>query len=204
MTAVATLGDFTAGDSVYCLAWVGKQFEVVAADEQMVSLQAAADSMPYGAQIDIFPETAWMVTREHRDQIWQWPDRAGERYLDVFDRFLETHRPGDLVLGFHFAGGLDGFTVRPDPARAMTFRVRSLDRATGQIRVHPVVALGDDGAVISDLRPEIPHGAWARSGPTVPLRMEMRMYRWCLCFGEFVVNWQDLRSGPGQRPRSTT
>ena len=84
------------------------------------------------------------------------------------------------------------------------FRVRSLDRATGQIRVHPVVALGDDGAVISDLRPEIPHGAWARSGPTVPLRMEMRMYRWCLCFGEFVVNWQDLRSGPGQRPRSTT
>ena len=112
--------------------------------------------------------------------------------------------PGDLVLGFHFAGGLDGFTVRADPARAMTFRVRSLDRATGQIRVHPVVALGDDGAVISDLRPEIPHDAWARSGPTVPLRMEMRMYRWCLCFGEFVVNWQDLRSGPGQRPRSTT
>ena len=138
--------------------------------------------------------------------------RRPQQHLAVTDHYLPTinralgpaDRPGDLALGFHFAGGLDGFTVRPDPARAMTFRVRSLDRATGQIRVHPVVALGDDGAVISDLRPEIPHDAWARSGPTVPLRMEMRMYRWCLCFGEFVVNWQDLRSGPGQRPRSTT
>jgi hypothetical protein len=35
-------------------------------------------------------------------------------------------------------------------------------------------------------------GGSIRSGPTVALRLEMRLYRWCITFGEMVLNWEDL------------
>ena len=62
----------------------------------------------------------------------------------------------------------------------------------GQIRVHPVAALGTGGTLLSSPVDGVPDDAWLRSGPTVPLRLEMRLYRWCLTFGEIVLNWEDL------------
>lgn len=184
-----TLTDFDVGDRVYCLAWVGTPFEVVARSDGMLSLQGLNGS---DAQVDIFDETSWMVTREPWDKIWFWPDREGERYDEVFDRFMSTHTVGEVVAGYHFSGGLDGFEIRQDPARAMAFRIRSLDNGTRQIRVHPVAAIGDDGDLVTDASRDLTDERWLRSGPTLPLRIEMRMYRWCLCFGELVLNWQDL------------
>lgn len=195
------LDDFKVGDRVYCLAWVGTPFEVVASSERVLSLAGRADSARRGAELDIFPETAWMVTRQPWDQIWFWPDRAGERYDEVFDRFMGAHAEGDVVAGYHFAGGLAGFTISPDPARGMAFRIRSLDEGTRQIRVHPVAGLAPDGAVlITDPRADIAPERWLRSGPTLPLRIEMRMYRWCLCFGELVLNWDDLLAASDRSP----
>src|SRR5438132_1889299 len=72
-----TLTGFDVGDRVYCLAWVGTPFEVVARSDGMLSLQGLNGS---DAQVDIFDETSWMLTREPWDKIWYWPDRAGERY----------------------------------------------------------------------------------------------------------------------------
>ena len=51
--------DFDVGDRVFCLAWIGTPFEVVSRNDGMVSLQGVTNT---GAQIDVFPETAWMVT----------------------------------------------------------------------------------------------------------------------------------------------
>jgi hypothetical protein len=194
VSAGTSLADFDVGDRVYCLAWVGARFEVVDRTEAMLSLAALADANGAAAtpQIDIFPETVWMVTRELWDQIWFWPDRAGERYEEVFDRFMSSHGVGEVVAGYHFAGGLDGFEIRLDAARAMAFRIRSLDNGTRQVRVHPVAAIGDDVELVTDASRDMPDERWLRSGPTLPLRIEMRMYRWCLCFGELVLNWQDL------------
>ena len=188
MTVGAPL-DFDVGDRVFCLAWIGTPFEVVSRSDGMLSLQGVTNA---DAQIDVFPETAWMVTREQWDQIWFWPDRAGERYDEVFDRFMSTHKVGEVVAGYHFTGGLDGFEIRVDPARAMAFRIRSLDSGTRQIRAHPVAAIGEGGELVTDATRDVVNEWWLRSGPTLPLRIEMRMYRWCLCFGELVLNWQDL------------
>ena len=187
--------DFKVGDRVYCLAWIGQPFEVAAKNDelQLISLQAPAESSRYGAQIDIFPDTIWMLTHEKWDQIWFWPDREGERFEAVFDRFLNNHQVDEVVAGYYFPGGLAGMFIEPDPTRAMMFRIRALDRGTRQVRVHPVAALADDAKSISiEPRASMASASWLRSGPTVPLRLEMRMYRWCLSFGEFVLNWQDL------------
>lgn len=187
--------DFNLGDTVYCLAWIGIPFSVVAKDDArgIISLQAPAESSRYGAQIDIFRETAWMLTHEKWDQIWFWPDRAGEHYDVVFDRFLTSHKVDEVVAGYSLPGGLAGLYVEENPAHAMMFRIRSLDQGSRQIRVHPVAALARGSkSLVSAPSPEISSAEWLRAGATVPLRMEMRMYRWCLSFGEFVLNWRDL------------
>ena len=194
-----SLEDFKVGDRVYCLAWVGTSFEVVDRTDRMLSLQAPADSIPYGQQVDIFADTAWMVTHEPWDQIWHWPDRAGERYEEVVERFLASHRVGDVVAGYYFEGALDGFTVRTDDRHAMAFRIRSMDPSAGRILVHPVAAANDDGrSLVTSPAPEIADEHWLRCGPTVPLRLEMRMYRWCLSYGEMVLNWRDLTDDVSQ------
>ena len=192
----ATYRDFKVGDRVYCLAWIGHPFEVAAKDDerQIISLQGPAASSIYGAQVDIFPDTMWMLTHEKWDQIWWWPDREGERFDAVFDRFLDNHKVDELVAGYYFPGGLAGMFIETNPEHAMTFRIRALDRGIRQVRVHPVAAADANGETVKfALDESLPSQRWLRSGPTVPLRLEMRMYRWCLCFGEFVVNWQDLQ-----------
>ena len=189
--------DYAVGDRVYCLAWIGQPFDVVAKDDER---QAIAIETPPGwptfGQVDIFPETTFLLTHEHWDNIWYWPDRAGERYLEVFDRFFGRHHVGEVIAGYHVPDGLmvtlGGMNIRLDPNRTMMFRIQALDAARGQVRVHPVAAVAPDGALVSAPTDGIADEAWLRSGPTVPLRLEMRLYRWCLTFGEMVLNWDDL------------
>ena len=141
----------------------------------------------------------FLLSREHWDQIWYWPDRAGVRYLEVFERFVARHRVGEVIPGYHLPDGLlvtlGGMGVNLDAKRTMMFRIQALDVGRGQIRVHPVAAVGPGGSLLSSPVDGVPDDAWIRSGPTVPLRLEMRLYRWCLTFGEIVLNWEDL-AGP--------
>ena len=196
--ATATYDDFAVGDRVYCLAWVGQPFDVVAKDEDRKAIGIETPpGWPTFGQVDIFPETMFLLTHEHWDSIWHWPDRAGERYLEVFERFIGRHRAGEVVAGYHVPDGLmvtlGGMQVALDPKRAMMFRIQAIDAGRGQVRVHPVAAIGPDGDLTSTPDENVPDTQWLRSGPTVPLRLEMRLYRWCLTFGELVLNWEDLR-----------
>ena len=185
------------GDRVYCLAWIGQPFDVVAKDDErrVIGIETPP-GWPTFAQVDVFPETMFLLTREHWDQIWYWPDRAGEHYLEVFHRFAGRHRVGEVICGYHVPDGLmvtlGGIRVSLDPKRTMMFRVQAIDVGRGQIRVHPVAAVGPDGALVSTPTDGIPDESWQRSGPTVALRLEMRLYRWCITFGELVLNWEDL------------
>ena len=67
MTAAAvadSLGEFRVGEPVWCLARIGQPFEVVAVDDvhDRVSIRTRA-GWPTVGQIDIFPETRFMITR---------------------------------------------------------------------------------------------------------------------------------------------
>lgn len=101
-----------------------------------------------------------------------------------------------MICGYNVPDGLmitlGGMKTSLDPKRTMMFRIQALDEGRGQVRVHPVAAVGSDGALVTSPTAGIADDAWKRSGPTVPLRLEMRSYRWCLSFGEFVLNWEDL------------
>ena len=199
MTSPTSFADFRVGDRVYCLAWVGQAFDVVATndDTEMITIQTVTGAPTIG-HIDIFPETQFMLTHETWDQIWYWPDRAGDHYLDVFERFADSHAVGDVVAGYIVGDGLNAaasqMTVRIDPATAMMFRIEEINKPWGRVRVHPVAAISTAGALLTSPHAE-PDTTWLRSGPPVPLRLEMRMYRWCLSFGEFVLNFEDLHTG---------
>ena len=114
------------------------------------------------------------------DQIWYWPDRCGETFETVVERFSAEHAPGDLITGQFVEDGIpmgpQGF-VYPSPEASMTFRVHPNPMPMRRVLVEPVVEL--DGEVVS-------------AGPVVPLRVAMRSYRWSLSFGEMIVNWKDF------------
>ena len=195
--AAPSYADFRVGDRVHCLAWIGQPFDVVRKDDdrRTIVIQSPPGSLP--GQIEIHPRTRFLLTREHWDQVWYWPDRAGEHYHEVFDRFVGRHRVGQVVAGYHLGEGLAAVVARmrlvPDADAAMTFRIKVLGGKWGEVRVHPVAAVHPDGNGLCTARDErIPDEAWLRCGPTVPLRMGMRRYRWCLSFGELVLNWEDL------------
>ena len=195
--SAASYESYQLGDRVYCLAWIGQPFDVVAKDDErrVIGIETPPH-WPTFAQVDVFPETMFLLTHEHWDQIWYWPDRAGHQYHDVFQRFVDRHRVNEVVSGYHVPDGLlitlTGMKTNLDPKRTMMFRIQALDVGRGQVRVHPVAALAGDGTLITSPTEGIADDAWKRSGPTVPLRLEMRAYRWCLSFGEFVLNWEDL------------
>ncbi|HYD08848.1 MAG TPA: hypothetical protein VEA78_01995 [Acidimicrobiales bacterium] len=196
MTA-ATYADYAVGDRVFTLAWVGQQFEIVGKDDdlQMISLSTPAGA-PTRGELDLFPDTMFLLTKEHWDQIWYWPDRAGETYLDVFERYVASHHVGEIVTGRLFADGLAALSnqLRPSsrPEDSMAFRVHTLDRAAGMVRVQPVAAIGADGTLVTTPDPAIAEDAWQPVGPTVQLRTEMRLYRWCLTYGELTLSWEDV------------
>ena len=195
--SAASYDDYQLGDRVYCLAWIGQPFDVVAKDDErrVIGIETPP-RWPTLGQVDVFPETMFLLTHEKWDHLWYWPDRAGEQYLAVFERFLGRHRVGDVVAGYDVPDGLlttlGGMKAELDPQRTMMFRIQAIDAGRGQVRVHPVVAVGTNGDPIYSRTDGIADDAWRRAGPTVPLRVEMRLYRWCITFGAFVLNWEDL------------
>ena len=72
--------------------------------------------------------------------------------------------------------------------------IEEVNMPWGRVRVHPVAAIGSVGALLTSPQAKT-DTIWLRSGPPVPLRLEMRLYRWCLTFGEFVLNYEDLHTG---------
>jgi hypothetical protein len=197
--SVAPPSEFAVGDEVWCLAWLGKPFVVVEIDEAAgrISIGAPSATDPYGAQVDLFPDTRWMLTREPWDQIWYWPDRAGETYETVTDRFITGLTVGQVLIGYYFDTGMgairQGMHVAAVPQAAMHFRVQKLDFGGRgrQVWVETVTPVDTDGRVLGTDRADAASG-WERAGPAVPLRVGMSGYRWSLSFGEFILNWQDF------------
>jgi hypothetical protein len=180
------------GDAVWCLAWIGMPFVVVGKDEDTKCIQldgAGPCSLPEGARIDLYPENHYQVTKELWDQLWYWPDIAGERYDAVVDRFVRQHRTGQVVNGY-VAGML---TVTEDPKRAGAFRL-NLDEFDhfGQIQAEPVAAIADDSTLLRCWDESIDDDRWVTSGPTAPLELKMIGYRWALTYGKLVLNWRDF------------
>jgi hypothetical protein len=182
---------FARGDEVHCLAWIGTRFRVVDVDEdtRRIAIEGLGTSAP--ALIDIYPQNMYMLTHEHWDQLWYWPDRLGESYSDVFDRFVDEHRDGEIVTGY-FAPSVGLTLVTRDPQLAQTFRLDLSDVvAKRQIVAQPVAAIVD-GVLLTAHDPAIPDEQWLRSGPAVPVQIEMQAYRWSLTAGGIILNVDDF------------
>ena len=202
----ASFADYEVGDRVWCLAWVGQPFEVVGKDEdhEVIALEIP-EGWGVSGQIDIYPETMFMLSKEHWDQIWYWPDRSGQRYDEVFGRFLARHTVGQVVPGYVAGEGLAGH-VAPggyEPKAAMMFRITSINTDIGQVLVEPVAAVGPANELIHAPSSGVPAQDWRTCGPVVPIRIEMKLYRWVLTFGAFALNWYDLPDPGGGDSRGT-
>ena len=56
-------------------------------------------SLPEGALLDVGPANHYMLSHQEWDQIWYWPDCAGETYQTVVDRFVASHQEGEITTG---------------------------------------------------------------------------------------------------------
>jgi hypothetical protein len=177
-----TLDDLAVGDEVWCLASVGAPYLVESIDTDRARVRIVADPALGGSlrPIELPADALWMLTKERWDQVWFWPDRAGERYDEVVTRFAAAHPTGTVVQGYFLDTGVgaanQGF-IAPNPKTAMAFQIQRPTQGFGQVRVRPVM--------------ETPDG-WVPVGPNVPLRLAMTSYRWSLAFGELILNWSDF------------
>jgi hypothetical protein len=196
-TARETYEDFHVGDEVYCLAWVGMPFQIVGKDDetQKIALQGLGrTSLTDGAQVDIGPSNLFLITHQLWDQIWYWPDRKGETYTQVFDRFVAEHRTGEVVTAyFSEVLALLGMMV-VKPANAVAYRIdvnHAVDRRT--ISAEPVAAyVESEQRLVTMCDPSIPDDRWLKCGPKMPVTIAMHGYRWSLGLGEIILNWQDF------------
>ncbi len=176
------LEDLSVGDRVWCLFGVGTPYEVASVDRGRRELIVEPEPRLGGGMRPVtVPDSGlWLVTKQHWDQVWYWPDRAGETHETVVERFSAQHAPGDLVTGQFYDDGMpfgpQGY-VTPTPQASMTFRIHANPMPFPRVLVEPIVDI--DGQVVS-------------AGPVVPLRVAMRSYRWALSFGELIVNWHDF------------
>lgn len=210
-TSAKVLGfdDYAIGDEVWCLAWVGKLFTVVDKNpnDRRISIEGPSATDPYGSQIDILPDTMYMLTKEPWDQIWYWPDRAGETYETVVDRFMDGLEVGRILTGYYLDSGpaalRQGMHVTTAPVAAMTFRVQFIDPGGRgrQVWVEAMAPFDAQGDLI-EAGEDREAVSWRRVSGSVPLRIGMRAYRWSLSFGDFVLNWSDFL--PVGDPRGTT
>ncbi|MET0985664.1 MAG: hypothetical protein ABW034_09690 [Steroidobacteraceae bacterium] len=182
---------FDVGDRVYCLAWIGKQFEIVARDDTrgILSLQGDLENVPQGAQVDIFRSTTWMVTHDKWDQIWYWKDRAGEGYTDVYQRFLAANTPGSVVTGYQVEGSNPLDAIACTPERAMAFRILAIHDLG--IAIQPVVGLTAEGTPVRESTADATV-RWIPTGPMTSAVLKMTDYRWSLGYGDIVLNWRDF------------
>jgi hypothetical protein len=134
---VVSLFRYAVGDLVSCLAWVGLPFNVVATDDERgtIALRGLRARQPLARST--FSPTMFMLTHEHWDSIWQLPDRAGMRQLEVFERFLNRHVVGKLISGYHLPHGFLALDERVVESlqRSTMFRIQALDVERGQVRV---------------------------------------------------------------------
>ena len=186
--------EYRVGDEVYCLAWIGKKFEIVARDEDrgILSLQGGLENVPHGAQVDIFRSTTWMVTRQKWDQIWYWPDRAGETYEDVYRRFVKEHKAGEVLTGYQVEGPYPLEPVSFTAARAMAFRIMHVHDLG--ILIAPVVGLVDGAKEPLREAEKDPAVRWVMAGPPASAVLKMTAYRWSLTYGDIVLNWRDFEA----------
>jgi hypothetical protein len=191
--------DFRIGDDVFCLAWIGLPFRVVATDDaaQCVSIRSQLpSSFKAGVNLDIYQQNLFMLTHELWDHIWYWPDRCGETYSDVFDRFVQSRRSGEVVNAY-YAPTLEALgvpTIDRDPDLAQAFRL-DLTRTMShrQVKAHPVCAVEFGGeAIINAYDPAIPDDRWLMTGPSRPVEIGMKAYRWCLSAGGLILNSEDF------------
>jgi hypothetical protein len=191
--------DFRVGDDVYCLAWIGLPFRVVATDDaaQCVSIRGQLpSSFKAGVELDIYRQNLFMLTHELWDHIWYWPDRAGETYTDVFDRFVGAHRQDEIVNGY-YAPTLEALgvpTIDREPELAQAFRL-DLTRTMShrQVKANPVCAVDTAAeAIFSAYDPAIADGRWLATGPARPVDIGMKAYRWCLSAGGLILNADDF------------
>jgi hypothetical protein len=192
VTTVEPYDAYAIGDEVWCLAWIGMPFVVVGKNDETRTIQIDGTgpcSLPEGARMDLLPQNHYLLTHEQWDQIWYWPDIAGETYLDVVTRFIDGHRDGSIVTGY--AGG--SVSVEAKTRGAMTFRLSLCDYLPfGQIKVQPVAAIGDDGSLVVEHDGSIPDDRWQPTGPITPLEIGMHGYRWALTFGRVILSWHDF------------
>jgi hypothetical protein len=186
--------DFNIGDRVYCLAWLGMPFVVVGKDDATGKIELDGDfpcSLPDGAKVDIEPHNRYMISHNLWDQIWYWPDRAGQTYEQVLDRFVSDHRENQLVESYLLMPGHNH--VDREPQWASTLRVSfAAFTVWNQIYAQPVAALGADGkSLVFAYDDSIPDEAWLPCGPVAPIRVGMVSYRWAVTHGFNVLNWRD-------------
>jgi hypothetical protein len=179
---LSSFDDLHIDDQVWCLASVGTPFRVEDLDsvQRRVTIVPERSSGSGASPIVLTADTLWLLSKELWNQVWFWPDRAGERFDEVVDRFVAAHQPGDVVQGYFLdtsIGAANQGFVKPNPKTAMSFQIQPDTPGFGQVRVRPV-AETTDGIIFV--------------GPNVPLRLGMTCYRWSLSFGEIVVNWRDF------------
>jgi hypothetical protein len=184
---LASFDDLAVDDPVWCLASVGTAFRVASLDHErrLVTVAPQPFSGSGARPLDLTADTLWLLTKEPWDQVWYWPDRAGERFDAVVQRFVASHEPGEIVQGYFLDTSVgaphQGF-VKPNPKTAMSFEIQRPTPGFGQVRVRPVAQTAEGVVPV---------------GPNVPLRLGMTCYRWSLSFGELIVNWSDfLRPQP--------
>lgn len=190
--------DFKVGDRVFCLGWIGMPFKVVGKDDKrgMIFLDGEGPcSLPGGAKVDIDPSSLYMITHNQWDQIWYWPDRAGETYKQVARRFIDNHKDNEIVVGYA-AGPApmpNYYYAQKKPELSMSFRLSYGPlRGMQQIHAQPVAAVSDTKGIIVQYDPSIPDDMWVATGPVMPLRIEMAAYRWALLWGRILLNWSDF------------
>ncbi len=157
MSDVAPLLSLISASATACTAWPGS------ARRLMWSLpiwtprwSPSRPWRPHPRWGDIFPETQFMLTHETWDQIWSGPERAGDDYLEVFERFVESHAVGDVVDGYAAGDGLNAaasqMTVEIDPTAATMFKFEEINIPWCRVRVHPVAAIGSTAALLTSPR----------------------------------------------------
>jgi hypothetical protein len=187
--------DFKVGDHVYCLAWLGMAFVVVGKDDNTHKIELDGlfpCSLPDGAKVDIEAHNLYMISHNLWDQIWYWPDRAGETHEQVLARFVNGHSENQLVQSYLLMPGHNH--VERDPQWATTIRVSfAAFTVWNQIFAQPVAAVADDGKSLLVAHDEsVPDEAWLPCGPVAPIRLGMVSYRWALTHGLNVLNWRDF------------
>jgi hypothetical protein len=173
-------------------------FRVVAKDDdkQLIMIDGQGPcSLPDGAVLDIDPSTQFMLSHNQWDTIWHWPDRAGETYKQIVDRFVDAHAEGDVVTGYLGSYLMDFHFIEPRPDRAMAFKLSLGAKDTWHlVHAQPVAAVADDGSrLLLEYDPAVSADRWINSGPAAPLRVEMVSYRWALLYGRTVLNWRDFQ-----------